>query len=416
MKSDVFDSFVKIAQEKGMISNDSEDSKKKLEKTHRADSLDISAIEALYGVKPNTPKDMEYEHNIMEDAHPNSVVILPSYDKLNGLVENENERQNINIHIVMKTPDGLSTQRKYAQELVLSLVRVANDLDNKNQDKLMALADLCLLQASQPLTKTAVAPLVIAGVAAAAALIGGIYLKNHMAFFSDGFEQDYQKLVAEIDDLIESNDSIQTSVGAGYNYRPEFIQEMQNFKNKLAGYYNLYKSIEPYIDQLEKPKDAGELLEAIKKPETNAIVNAYKSFRSATDKILPYFQKIEQDFDNPSYKQRQIVEKGWAMKVVDPFLHGGKGLVADDFDDVAHALKTFMGDMQNINKALKEAKSHEDSLTKDLTEASYKSQEMFGSEEEGGTASTTGKPPTSKEQIDQGAEDLEKQLGEIGLI
>jgi len=99
-RSEIFDSFVKIAQEKGMISNDSSEAKKKLEQTGRADSLDASAIEALYGVKPDAPKSMEYKKNIMEVAHPNSVVVSPSYDKLNGLVESEIERQNINLHIV----------------------------------------------------------------------------------------------------------------------------------------------------------------------------------------------------------------------------------------------------------------------------------------------------------------------------
>ena len=47
---------------------------------------------------------------------------------------NNIERQNILLHIVNKRNDGLLTQRKYAQkELMLSLVRIANDLDNKNR-------------------------------------------------------------------------------------------------------------------------------------------------------------------------------------------------------------------------------------------------------------------------------------------
>src|SRR5574338_926186 len=112
-KSEIFDSFVKIAEEQGLTSKDS---KKKLEETGRAGSDDISTIEALYGVKPDTAKGADYKKNIMEVAHPNSVVISPSYDKLNGLVENNIERQNILLHIVNKTPDGISTQRKYAQQ------------------------------------------------------------------------------------------------------------------------------------------------------------------------------------------------------------------------------------------------------------------------------------------------------------
>lgn len=427
-RSDVFDNFVKIAQEKGLISESAEHTEKSLDNP-RWDSLDISAIEALYGVKPDKPKDMEYEHNIMEDAHPNSVVISPSYDKLNGLVENHNERQNILLHIVNKTPDGLQTQRKYAEkDLLLSLVRIANDLDNKDQDELRALADYCLLQASdasQPLTKNAIAPLAVAGIAAVAALLGGIYLKNHWQFFSDGFERDHQKLVAEINDLVEANQSFQTEVGAGYTYKPEFIQEMQSFKDKLSHYFDVYKKVEPYIDQLEKPRTASELQDALKNPDIQQSIRAYKAFQSATDEILPYLQKIQQDFDSEGYKQRQIVEKGWAMKIVDPFLHGGKGLIADDFDDVYHAIKTYLGDIANLVKTLQSAKNIEKSLSKEMQEASYKSKEMFGQEEETKEAPFT--PPTEtapkgtyvstkpSSEVDSGADELEKQFKEMGF-
>jgi hypothetical protein len=55
--------------------------------------LSIEQIGKLYNTKQKRPEDMDYERNIMEDAHPDSVVISPSYDKLNGLVENENEGQ-----------------------------------------------------------------------------------------------------------------------------------------------------------------------------------------------------------------------------------------------------------------------------------------------------------------------------------
>ena len=154
-RSDIFDSFTKIALEKGLIKKATpEELQKKLEENPRADSLDISAIEALYGIKPNTPKDMEYKRNIIEDAHPSAVIVSPSYDKLNGLVENVNERQDILIHIINKVPNGHLTQHKYAeQDLILSLVRLGNHLDNVGKDDLRALADVCLQQTSDDLKK-----------------------------------------------------------------------------------------------------------------------------------------------------------------------------------------------------------------------------------------------------------------------
>ena len=94
-RSEIFDNFVKIALESDLISLDAPDkAKKKLEENPRADSLSAKDIEKLYNIKPNAPKDMEYKKNIIEDAHPTPMVICPAYDRINGLVENENERQN----------------------------------------------------------------------------------------------------------------------------------------------------------------------------------------------------------------------------------------------------------------------------------------------------------------------------------
>lgn len=113
----------------------------------RMGSDDISSIEAMYGVKPETIDSMEYEQCIMEAAHPDSVYIAPAYDKINGLVENNIERSNIMQNIVMKHPDGNYGGFKYAkQELVMELVRVANEMDARNREGLFKLADECLME------------------------------------------------------------------------------------------------------------------------------------------------------------------------------------------------------------------------------------------------------------------------------
>ena len=102
-RSEIFESFIKIAQDKGLVSKDApEKAIKQLSKTHRHDSLSAEDIAKLYGVKIDQPKGMEYTRNIIEDAHPDSVIVSPAHDKLNGLVENNNERQNIILNIVNK--------------------------------------------------------------------------------------------------------------------------------------------------------------------------------------------------------------------------------------------------------------------------------------------------------------------------
>ena len=78
-------------------------------------------------------------------AHPNAAVVSPSHDKLNGLVENINERQNILLNIVNKPVNGLNLYHKYAEEeLIKSLIRTANHMDNLNQEDLRVLADDCI--------------------------------------------------------------------------------------------------------------------------------------------------------------------------------------------------------------------------------------------------------------------------------
>lgn len=138
--SEIFDNYLKITLENGL-------SKQAQKKPAKNESSDASTIEALYGIKPNTDKTMEYKNNIMEIAHPNTVILAPSYDKINGLLENNIERQRIMLNIVTKMPNGHLTAKKYAEsELVHSLVRVANEMDNKDIDSLRILADTCAAQ------------------------------------------------------------------------------------------------------------------------------------------------------------------------------------------------------------------------------------------------------------------------------
>lgn len=412
-RSDIFDSFVKIAQEKGLISNDSSDSKKKLEETGRADSLDISDIEALYGVKPDAPKGSDYKKNIMEAAHPNSVVVSPSYDKLNGLVENNIEQQNILLHIVNKTPDGLSTHRKYAQQdFVLSLVRLGNELDNKNQDELRSLADFCLLQASQKKIVKTAEPVTIALLVAIPLLLGGLYAKQHLRFISDGFQADHQKLMAEIEDILTGN----SDYGVGYDYKPEFLQMLRNFKAQLQEYYNVEKQIEDILEKLQMPKNIDELKEIAKQPETPEVANALKTFQAATLKIWSLMEDIVKDFGDESYKQRQIKDKGFLTKLIDApqIFHGGKGLVADDFDDVKHALQTYMLDIENINKVLGGTTSFAQNARQRLQSAMANSP---GAASAKPSTPTPGAPSPTVQSVQQSgtAASIEDQLGIGGL-
>lgn len=406
-RSEIFDNFIKIAQDKGMISEDApEKAKKKLSKDHRADSLDISAIEALYGVKPNAPKDMEYKRNIIEDAHPNSVVISPAYDKLNGLVENGQERQNIILNILSKNPDGHLTQHKYAEkDLLLSLVRLGNTLDLQKKDKLRALADACLEQVAKKKVFKKQGFVWIAG--GIAATIGALYAQQHLSFIDEGFQRNHEKLIAEIDDLINSN----SDWGVGNQYSAEFKSTVQDFKSRLMNFYGLYEKILPIIKDLETPKSVQELKDLALSPETATITNAYKVFRANTENMSTYLDTIEKSFSSESYKNRQIADKGWISSIIDKTqMHGGKGLIADDFDDVVRALVPYRKSIKDILNVLVTAESLEKDARLKIEQAMYKNQAEYGSVTEPAAPPNT-TLVSNKSELDKDDEDLTNLLG-----
>lgn len=365
-RSEIFDNFIKIAQDKGMISEDApEKAKKTLSKTHRADSLDISAIEALYGVKPNTPKDMEYKRNIIEDAHPNSVVISPAYDKLNGLVENDQERQNILLNIVNKPVNGHLTQHKYAEkDFLMSLVRLGNTLDLQKKEQLRVLADTCLTQvAKKKVLKKNAFVWLAAGLTSA---IGALYAQQHLSFVDEGFQKNHEKLIAEVDDLINSN----SDWGVGNQYNSEFKSMVQDFKSRLMSFYGLYQKVLPIIKNLEKPKTVQELKDLALSPETPTVVNAYKTLWAHAENMSTYLNAIQRNFSSENFKNRQIADKGWISSLLDKTqMHGGKGLIADDFDDVVRALPPYRKSITDILNVLIAAGSEEKNAKNQVEDA-----------------------------------------------
>ena len=361
-KSEIFDSFVKIAQEQGLISEGehAEHTEKDFPETNpRHDSYSIEQIGKLYNTKPNRPEDMDYKKNIMEDAHPVPVVLSPAHDKLNGLVENENEGQNARIRITLKEPDGHLTQRKYAEkQLVMSLVRLANDLDNSNQQELCKLADACLEQAAskkkdQKLTKQAVGPLLIIG--AIVAVVGVIYAKEHLPTHALGWSQDYDKADAAIDAMLNATQSF----GVGYTYKPELLQMLNQLKQVLAEINGIVEKVTPALEEVEAPRTGPgiteEILKLSKDPATQQASQAVKDLRASMVKNLPFVRKVVSNFGNESYKQRMIADEGTISSWIDAtsILHGGHGLITDKFDDVADALNVLRGDLVNLVKDLK---------------------------------------------------------------
>ena len=127
-RSEIFDEYSKIALKEGFITESEEKADNSGEKSYR------ETIQLLYDVKPNG-KD---EKHILDQAHAESpVIIAPAYDRVNGLVENLFERQDIMVGIALKRNNGNLTQHRYAKkELTDELIRIGFEMDNKDIDDL----------------------------------------------------------------------------------------------------------------------------------------------------------------------------------------------------------------------------------------------------------------------------------------
>lgn len=197
VRSEIFERYAEIAKEQGLLRK-----KSSTDFDPRVGSDDISTIEALYGVKPNG-KD---EKDILDQAHPESVIIAPSYDRLNGLVENLRERQDIMVGIVMKPHQGKLTQHRYAQtkiDLVNELVRLGFYLESSTKENdLVDLADAC----AEKLTKKAALPLVVWLAAGYASALGLLGVYNNFGDMSQGIRADCQKVEEILTSMISDDD------------------------------------------------------------------------------------------------------------------------------------------------------------------------------------------------------------------
>lgn len=167
------DEYFEIAINKGWV-DQKQDLNKTAQKTRASDYEE--KIKALYNIDIKTN---DSDKSVLEQAHPKPVFVSPAHDKVNGLVENLQERQDVMMHIVQKPLRGGHTSHKYArQELINELVKAAFDL--KAQPELQKQADACLADVVAEIEKEAnwSSAAVPAGVAAGvgAALIGGVGL------------------------------------------------------------------------------------------------------------------------------------------------------------------------------------------------------------------------------------------------
>ena len=340
-KSEIFDNYAKIAIDQGLISQAEE-------KTNpRYDSLEMSDIEIMYGVKPNG-KD---EKHIVEQAHPDSLVVMPAHDKIYGLVENELERQDMMVYIARKPTTGNLGGKRYVQaqeELLNELVRVGFLLDQNEKAELMNLADSCsnriIKQAFEPVTIA----IIIGAIIALTATGHAVYKGNHPD--SQGFTPDLDNVLNEITSKGVLN-------GALEDY-PELEKTLLPFINNLQNLKRLNQDADRYRQEINRSlltltgastreekknlllKNVSYLLKQDKIDEVNKKLTELQELGKAVNESIPLAIKELQDaqsrYETSSSGWWESVKKAWYW------------LIQSDCEDALEALIVLQSSLQTM--------------------------------------------------------------------
>jgi hypothetical protein len=213
-------------------------------------------IKALYGldIKLN-----DSNKSIVEQAHPYTVVVAPSYDRMNGVVENIQERHNVMTGIARKPTNGNLTQHRYAKkELMDELIRLGFDLDNEGEEDLAKIATIAAVQLSneEEITKTAFLPAAGAVLASpwfwggVAAVTGWVAVKkNVIGYIDQGVKNDTQRVIESLESLAESvegNDQATVS---------RYISAFQKFLHETQRALDILSRADPDVVKLENSDD-----------------------------------------------------------------------------------------------------------------------------------------------------------------
>jgi hypothetical protein len=174
-------------------------------------SSEIDAIELLYGKK----KDIKSNEELLQDAHPEPVIVNTSYDLMNSVVEDLHQRQSIMIDIANKNPRVLQTNFRYvkaSEDLMQETTKLAFLLENKKQYNLMSAAD----GVTEELQKVAHPAVLIAlkYIAYLGAAIGGTALLANSNPNSQGLQNDIKRAIEELIDVTEDHPKYTSSFGS----------------------------------------------------------------------------------------------------------------------------------------------------------------------------------------------------------
>ena len=344
--SDIFNEYAKIAIEKGLIVE-----AKETEVTNpRYDSVDLEAIALLYGIKPNGKDD---DKHIVEQAHPDSVIVSPAYDRINGLVENGLERQDVMHYIATKPNHGKHINERYVkakQELIDNVIKTAFTLDKNDETDLMALADSC----AERLTKKAMVPTSLLAAGVVISKIPWMVRVGTAALTAIGLVNNFG---GEIDKGVQQNaDAARTSLESITDNFPKLSSKIYDLIDRIIKIQDLNNELTDAHIALSEDASS----EAAYSKNEKRLIEYIKSTRELSTEIRRFVNMLN-----------RLTDESWLIKHMGNFgaiIQEGINLIsAPDGAQAVTALETLdeslnesIGNMRSTLREIKQASTEED--------------------------------------------------------
>jgi hypothetical protein len=389
--SDVFEEYARIAMEQGLISTaaeeDSKDDSKKESEKSKKEPKELSSAEIFYGIK-NKPIS-----ELLEEAHPKTVVMGPSYDKFNGVVENLSQRSDMMQHIALKNPAILQTNHRYIkahQDLLNETVKLGFYLDNSNNEKLMKLADYCtaflnktienqeFFKSANPFFAAGALGMLTKWVAilAGAALVTGTVASN--MYTSQGIKNDITNFTERLNKLKSKYPEI-SKFFHGYN------EKLQELKAKIIKLEKIGKDLK--LKQLEVLKNTNKKVQERKFKELSKLIKANRideKIKSDSDQLvelldniidhksilIPTLQEAKSEYSIPETTFEQ-----WMTRVKEQ-------VVQSKEDDVVDIMNTITEQAENYKQVIETNLMNIEELAGKASEYSDEYQEEYSDEYE----------------------------------
>jgi len=400
--SDVFSEYAKIALEQGLISNAEDDSPKEEKKEEKKE---LSNAEIFYGVKNKPVKEL------LEEAHPKTIVMGPAYDKFNGVVENLQQRHKVMTDIALKNPGILQTNTRYVkaqQELINETIKLGFYLDNLHHDSLMKLADSC----TESLNKVAALPAAGAlgggatvGLVAAIAGIVGLAAMQHFPQ-SQGIIADLNTLIIELEEAVNDYEELGQFV-TGYTAN---IEKAATQIERLNSYLDVIESKYIKGESIVDPKRKNQYFKNLSQQvisqgidqkvqvQSKSIIRLLDTIQGAgknIKRVMLRAPKKYEEAENPTLKGLETV------------FHT---VVPSDVKDVANRIEMLVKSSQEYKRDLQQQISNIENMKESLDQESLDGTALDLDEEEedalGPSAQPPGRRPSKRPAMESGDEEL----------